>query len=130
MAGEALRVLAMAAKADARPAKAERGMTFLGLAGMIDPPRPEAKAAIAMCEEAGIRAVMITGDHPMTAQAMARELGMLRRGGRVVTGVELEEMSDEKLEREVEGINVYARVSPAHKLRVVTAWQDAAILWP
>ena len=124
MAGEALRVLAIAAKPDATPAAAERGMTLLGLAGMIDPPRMEAKAAIAVCAEAGIRAVMITGDHPMTAQAVARELGMLRSGGRVVTGVELEEMPDEQLKREVETISVYARVSPAHKLRVVTAWQE------
>ena len=98
-------------------------MTFLGLAGMIDPPRPEAKAAIAVCAEAGIRPVMITGDHPVTAQAVARELGLLQNGGRVVTGAELEEMPDEQLQRDVENISVYARVSPAHKLRVVTAWQ-------
>ncbi len=124
MAGEALRVLAIATKPQVTPDTAERDMTFLGLAGMIDPPRMEAKAAIAVCAEAGIRPVMITGDHPVTAQAVARELGMLRNGGRVVTGVELEEMSDEQLKREVEEISVYARVSPAHKLRVVTAWQD------
>jgi Ca2+-transporting ATPase len=90
---------------------------------MIDPPRPEAKAAIAVCTEAGIRPVMITGDHPMTAEAVARELGLLRNGGRVVTGSDLEIMSDEQLESEAENISVYARVSPAHKLRVVTAWQ-------
>jgi Ca2+-transporting ATPase len=90
---------------------------------MIDPPRPEAKAAIAVCAEAGIRPVMITGDHPLTAQAVARELGLLENGGRVVTGAELEKMSDEQLQRDVEEISVYARVSPAHKLRVVTAWQ-------
>ena len=83
----------------------------------------EAKAAIAVCAEAGIRPVMITGDHPVTAEAVARELGMLQQGGRVVTGAELEEMSEEQLSREVEEISVYARVSPAHKLRVVTAWQ-------
>ena len=124
MAEEALRVLAIATKPQVTPDTAERDMTFLGLAGMIDPPRMEAKAAIAVCAEAGIRPVMITGDHPVTAQAVARELGMLRNGGRVVTGVELEEMSDEQLKREVEEISVYARVSPAHKLRVVTAWQD------
>ncbi len=69
---------------------------------MIDPPRPEAKAAIAVCAEAGIRPVMITGDHPVTAQAVARELGLLRNGGRVVTGAELEKMTDEQLQREVE----------------------------
>jgi Ca2+-transporting ATPase len=99
-------------------------MTFLGLVGMIDPPRPEARAAIAVCAEAGIRPVMITGDHPVTAQAVARELGLLQSGGRVVTGAELEEMSDEQLLRDVEEISVYARVSPAHKLRVVGAWQE------
>jgi Ca2+-transporting ATPase len=123
MAGDALRVLAVASKLDASPATAEREMTLLGLAGMIDPPRTEAKAAIAVCTAAGIRPVMITGDHPVTAEAVAQELGLLRAGGRVVTGVELEAMSDEQLYREVEAISVYARVSPAHKLRVVTAWQ-------
>lgn len=123
MASDALRVLGIAAKAEASLESAERSMTFLGLVGMIDPPRPEAKAAIAVCAEAGIRPVMITGDHPVTAQAVARELGLLDRGGRVVTGAELEEMTDAQLQREVEEISVYARVSPAHKLRVVTAWQ-------
>ena len=122
MAGEALRVLAVATKADAQLEDAERDMTFLGLVGMIDPPRPEAKAAIERCEQAGIRVVMITGDHPLTAQAVARELGLLT-AGRTVTGAELEDMSDEELERDVETIEVYSRVSPAHKLRVVTALQ-------
>jgi Ca2+-transporting ATPase len=124
MAGEALRVLGLASKTDVTLETAERGMTFLGLAGMIDPPRPEAKAAVALCAEAGIRPVMITGDHPVTAQAVARELGLLHNGGRVVTGAELEEMPEERLRDEVEQISVYARVSPAHKLRVVTAWQS------
>ncbi len=124
LAGEALRVLGIASKPDVTPETAERGMTFLGLAGMIDPPRPEAKAAIALCADAGIRPVMITGDHPVTAQAVARELGLFRNGSRVVTGAELEEMSDEQLKSEVEEIGVYARVSPSHKLRVVTAWQS------
>lgn len=124
MAGEALRVLAIASQPHATPATAESNMTLLGLVGMIDPPRLEAKAAIAVCAEAGIRPVMITGDHPLTAEAVARELGMLRNGGRVVTGVELEEMSAAQLNEEVEQISVYARVSPAHKLRVVTAWQE------
>ena len=123
MAEQALRVLGIAAKPDTVPETAEQGMTFLGLAGMIDPPRLEARAAIAVCAEAGIRPVMITGDHPVTARAVARELGLLRDGGRVVTGAELEDMSDEQLQRDVEEISVYARVSPAHKLRVVTAWQ-------
>jgi len=124
MAGEALRVLGIASKPNVTLETAERGMTFLGLAGMIDPPRPEAKAAIALCTEAGIRPVMITGDHPVTAQAVARELGLLQNGGRVVTGAELDEMSDEQLQSDVEDISVYARVSPSHKLRVVTAWQS------
>ena len=109
-------------KPDATLENAEHEMTFLGLVGMIDPPRPEAKAAIQTCEQAGIRPVMITGDHPLTAQAVARELGLLKTG-RVVTGAELEAMSEAEFEREVENIEVYARVSPAHKLRVVTALQ-------
>jgi len=122
MADEALRVLAISSKPRVTLESAQNGMTFLGLAGMIDPPRPEAKSAIAICEQAGIRPVMITGDHPVTAQAVARELGLLKTG-RVVTGAELEAMSDEQFKREVETIEVYARVSPAHKLRVVTALQ-------
>jgi len=122
MAGRALRVLGVASKPADRLDYAEHGMTWLGLVGMIDPPRPEAQSAIRTCEQAGIRVIMITGDHPMTARAVARELGLLK-GGRVVTGAELEAMSDEDFERQVEAIQVYARVSPAHKLRVVTAWQ-------
>jgi Ca2+-transporting ATPase len=121
-ASQALRVLGTASKPDAVIESAQTGMTFLGLAGMIDPPRPEAKEAIAVCESAGIRAVMITGDHPLTAQAVARELSLLKTG-RVVTGAELDDISDEDFKREVETIDVYARVSPAHKLRVVTALQ-------
>ncbi|HJS20490.1 MAG TPA: cation-translocating P-type ATPase, partial [Anaerolineales bacterium] len=123
MAGDALRVLAVAAHSDVHIEIAEQEMTFLGLLGMIDPPRPEAKAAIRTCEEAGIKVVMITGDHPLTAQAVARELGLLKTG-RVVTGAELESMSDEDFEQNVESIEVYARVSPAHKLRVVGALQN------
>jgi P-type Ca2+ transporter type 2C len=122
MAEDALRVLAVASKPDVTLESAQTGMTFLGLAGMIDPPRDEVKGAIALCEEAGIRPVMITGDHPITAQAVARELGLLKTG-RVVTGAELEAMSDEQFKKEVETIEVYARVSPSHKLRVVTALQ-------
>ena len=122
MASEALRILAVASKSKATLENAEHEMTFLGLVGMIDPPRPEAKAAIQMCEQAGIRPVMITGDHPLTAQAVAQELGLLK-GGRVVTGAELEDMSEDEFDREVENVEVYARVSPAHKLRVVTALQ-------
>jgi len=123
MAGEALRVLAVASHADTGIESAEQEMTFLGLLGMIDPPRPEAKEAIRTCEQAGIKVVMITGDHPITAQAVAGELGLLK-AGRVITGAELEAMSDEDFSRQVEEIEVYARVSPTHKLRVVTALQD------
>jgi P-type Ca2+ transporter type 2C len=123
MASEALRVLVVATKRDTAIENAETDMTFLGLIGMIDPPRPEAKAAIKECFEAGIRVVMITGDHPLTAQAVARELGLLR-DGRLVTGAELEVMNDEELGQAVNEIEVYARVSPAHKLRVVTALKE------
>ena len=122
LAGDALRVLAVARKQDATLETAEQGLTLLGLVGMIDPPRPEARDAIETCRRAGIKPVMITGDHPATAEAIARELGLLR-AGTVVTGTQLESMSDEELDREVDGIEAYARVSPAHKLRVVTALQ-------
>ena len=122
MAAEALRVLAVAYKPRATVKDAERDMTLLGLAGMIDPPRPEAKAAVGQCEEAGIKVIMITGDHPLTAKAVAEELGLSKRG-RVVNGPEMEAMDDAQLEREVDSIEVCARVSPAHKLRVVTALQ-------
>ncbi|NNJ12354.1 cation-translocating P-type ATPase [Chloroflexales bacterium ZM16-3] len=123
MAGAALRVLAVARKRVSAIAEAEHELTFLGLVGMIDPPRPEARAAIATCVQAGIKTVMITGDHPITAQAVARELGLLTHG-RVVTGAELDAMSEAELAQAVEEIAVYARVSPAHKLRVVTALQQ------
>jgi Ca2+-transporting ATPase len=122
LAGEALRVLAVARRTDATRANAEQGLTFLGLVGMIDPPRPEAKAAVETCRRAGIKPVMITGDHPVTAAAIARELGLLT-SGRAITGPELEAMDDAELEGAVAAIQVYARVSPAHKLRVVTALQ-------
>ncbi len=123
MASEALRVLAVAYKRDAALEDAERGMTFLGLLGMIDPPRQEARESVERCEQAGIKAVMITGDHPLTARAVAQELGLLKTG-RLVTGPELQIMEDEEFRRGVEEIEVYARVSPAHKLRVVTALQE------
>ena len=123
MAGEAMRVLAVAYKPHATLKDAESEMTLLGLAGMIDPPRPEAKAAVSKCNEAGIKVIMITGDHPLTAKAVAEELA-ITKGGRVVNGAELEAMDDAQLEREVESIEVCARVSPAHKLRVVTALQN------
>ena len=122
MAAEALRVLAVASKRNATPEDADKGMWLLGLVGMIDPPRREAKAAVRECEEAGIKVIMITGDHPLTAKAVAHELG-LSKNGNVVTGPELEAMDDAELEQAVETVEVCARVSPAHKLRVVTALQ-------
>ena len=103
-------------------ADAESDMTLLGLVAMLDPPRPEVRLAVETCERAGIRAVMITGDHPLTARTVAQELGLLKNH-RVVTGQELERMSDDALTRDVADIAVYARVSPADKLRIVHAWQ-------
>ena len=122
MASEGLRVLAVAQKTDATIENAEKEMIFLGLLGMIDPPRVEAKGAVQVCKEAGIKPVMITGDHPLTAEVIARELGILKNGS-VITGADLEEMDDSDLEKKAESIDVYARVSPLHKLRVVTAFQ-------
>jgi Ca2+-transporting ATPase len=122
MAKQALRVLGVARKSNTTLGDAESGLTFLGLVGMFDPPRAEAAAAIRTCEQAGILPLMITGDHPATAEAVARELGLLDQG-RVVTGAELDALDEPTLERDVRAIKVYARVSPAHKLRVVSAWQ-------
>jgi Ca2+-transporting ATPase len=122
LAGDALRILAVARKSDAELATAEREMCLLGMVGMIDPPRPESKTAIATCAKAGIKVVMITGDHPATARAVARELGILGKG-RVVTGAELAAMNDAEFAAAVDAIEVYARVSPEHKLRVVEALQ-------
>ena len=121
MGHDALRVLAIARKHDAGLEEAEDGLTLLGLVGMIDPPRPEVFDAIRTCESAGIRVVMITGDHTETAQAVARELGLLKHG-RVVSGAELDAWDDARLAQEIDTIDVFARGSPAHKLRVVTAF--------
>lgn len=129
MSAAALRVLAIGYKEiDAVPQnptaeELENGLTLMGLVGMIDPPRPEAKAAVATCRRAGIQPVMITGDHVATASAIAKELGILQEGGRAITGAELDAMSDAQLDREVERISVYARVSPENKIRIVKAWQ-------
>ena len=122
MASRALRVLAVARKPAREIGDAQADLQFLGLVGLMDPPRTEAKPAIEVCRNAGIRVVMITGDHPTTAEAVARELGLMN-GQKIVTGPELDTMSDDTLESEAEHIGVYARVSPAHKLRVVTALQ-------
>ncbi len=118
-----LRILAIARKRADSLADAERDMTLLGLVGIMDPPRPEVAAAVQTCRRAGITPVMITGDHVLTATAVATELGLLTTG-RVVSGQELEAMSDGDLERQVQDISVYARVSPADKLRVISAWQQ------
>ncbi len=129
MSENALRVLAVAYKEideipeGAEPSDVECGLTFLGLVGMIDPARPEAKDAVAICRRAGIRPVMITGDHVITATAIARELGIFREGDRSVTGAELDNMTDRELDENVENISVYARVSPENKIRIVKAWQ-------
>jgi Ca2+-transporting ATPase len=122
MAANALRVLAIACKSDCPLSDAGKNMTFLGLAGMIDPPRAEAKEAVIKCRQSGIMPVMITGDHPVTAQAVARELGILS-DGKVITGTQLQAMSDEELRSCVSSIQVFARVSPEHKLRIVDAFQ-------
>ena len=119
---KALRVLALAVKEVSEIRGADEGMTFLGFAGMIDPPRAEAGEAVRQCLEAGIRPVMITGDHPLTAEAIARELGILR-DGKVVTGATLQSMSDDELGRSIGTISVFARVAPEHKLRIVEALQ-------
>ena len=100
-------------------------MTFLGLAGMIDPVRPEVKAAIEECRAAGIRPIMITGDHVDTAVAIAKELGILDGGYKAITGSQLDDMNDETFNREFQNISVYARVQPEHKTRIVKAWQAA-----
>ena len=129
MSGQALRVLAVGCKElDDVPAvpkaeELEAGLTLVGLVGMIDPPRPEAKQAVALCRRAGIKPVMITGDHVATASAIARELGILAQGDRAVTGPELDAMSEQELEQCVDQIAVYARVSPENKIRIVKAWQ-------
>ena len=129
MSSDALRVLAVAYKiVDEIPAaptseELENGLTFMGLVGMIDPPRPEARDAVAVCRRAGIKPVMITGDHVVTASAIAKELGILEEGDRAITGAELDAMSEEELDACVENISVYARVSPENKIRIVKAWQ-------
>ncbi len=129
MSKDALRVLAIGFKElseipENPTAEAlEKDLTFIGLVGMIDPPRAEAKAAVAVCKEAGIRPVMITGDHVVTASAIAKELGILNEGDTAITGTELDNMSEEELDNNVEKISVYARVSPENKIRIVKAWQ-------
>ena len=130
LAGKGVRVLGVAFRAlDEVPktlnsGEVERDLVFVGMIGMIDPPRAEVKAAVATCKTAGIRPVMITGDHPLTARYIAHELGIADEKDRVLTGLELEKMSVEQLEEIVEQVSVYARVSPEHKLKIVQALQD------
>lgn len=127
MARAGLRVVAFAEKTIANgrtsQAEAEASLTFIGLAGFADPPRPEVRQAIADCRAAGIRPVMVTGDHPLTAMAIARQVG-LNEDGRVVTGIELDAMSDTDLRETVAKASVYARTTPEHKLRIVRALRD------
>ena len=129
MSRNALRVLAVAYRElDELPEEMtseslENGLTLVGLVGMIDPPRLEAAEAVKVCRRAGIKPVMITGDHVVTASAIAKSLGIMEEGDRAVTGAELDAMTDSELDREVEGIAVYARVSPENKIRIVKAWQ-------
>ena len=129
MASSALRVLAMAYKElDHEPSNEEmknmeQDLIYIGMVGMIDPPRLEVKDAVTTCKKAGIKTVMITGDHKITAIAIAKTLGILEDEKEAITGLELEEMSQEDLEKNVRNYSVYARVSPEHKVRIVKAWQ-------
>lgn len=129
MAGQALRVLAMEAKeieaipASVTPATVERDLVFVGMVGMIDPPREEVRAAVAECRNAGIKPVMITGDHKITAMAIARSLGIMSDEDIALSGTDVEKMSDEELRMRANGVAVYARVSPEHKVRIVNAHQ-------
>ncbi len=130
MANSALRVLAMAyndcheAPQQVTIGQIENGLIFIGLLGMIDPARPEVIDAVARCNTAGIRPVMITGDHKSTALAIAREIGIYRDGDVAITGTELEKLSDDELAASVHRFSVYARVAPEHKVRIVKAWQS------
>lgn len=135
MAANALRVVAVAFREwEKKPSLAdvaavERDMVFAGMAGMIDPPRENAAAAVALCQKAGIRPVMITGDHVLTAQAIAEQLGIFHKGDRCITGQELERLSDTELEEAVCSCTVFARVAPEHKVRIVKAFrQDGAVV--
>ena len=129
MADKALRVLAAAKRnwnavpEDVTPENLEQDLCFIGLTGMIDPIRPEVQAAIAECRSAGIRPVMITGDHKDTAVAIARDLGIISGPEQAITGAELDKLSDEELDKAVENYGVYARVQPEHKVRIVSAWK-------
>jgi P-type Ca2+ transporter type 2C len=130
MAGDGLRVLALGTRRwstlpdDETPDVMEWDLTLLGLVGLMDPPRQEAREAVELCKSAGVVPVMITGDHPLTARAIARRLGILEQNGEALTGAELAKLSTEELRSQVENIRVYARVAPEQKLNIVTALQD------
>ncbi|MFR3769230.1 MAG: cation-translocating P-type ATPase [Blautia sp.] len=134
MADRALRVLCGACRQwdkmpeSTEPEFLEQDLTYLGLSGMIDPVRPEVKAAIVECREAGIRPIMITGDHKDTAVAIGMELGILTDPSQAITGAQLNEISDEDFEKKVEEISVYARVQPEHKVRIVNAWKKKGMI--
>ena len=128
MAAQALRVVAVAfrqwsEKPPLTEEALERNLVFAGMAGMVDPPRPEVKEAVHLCRQAGIRPVMITGDHVLTAEAIGKELGIYQKGDCAVTGAELDKMSDKELETAAETCTVFARVAPEHKVRIVQAFQ-------
>ena len=129
MSSNALRVLAIAYKildgvpTNPTPEILEKDLTFMGMVGMIDPPRPEVKIAVDTCRKAGIKPVMITGDHVVTASAIAKELGIMKEGDKALTGAQLDLLSEEELDAQIEQISVYARVSPENKIRIVKAWQ-------
>ena len=128
---QGLRVLAFACRTVTSPAVSladENGLTLLGLIAMMDPPRPESKKAVAECIAAGIRPIMITGDHKVTAAAIAKEIGILTEGTEAVEGAVIDKMSDEELQAFVPKVSVYARVSPEHKIRIVRAWQERGSL--
>lgn len=122
---QGLRVLAFAYKVDIKPlsTETEKDFVFLGLVSMVDPPRPESVQAVADAKNAGIRTVMITGDHKVTATAIARKIGIFEDGDLALTGAELDAMSDKELEKAIDRVSVYARVSPENKIRIVEAWQ-------
>ncbi|MBE6132807.1 MAG: calcium-translocating P-type ATPase, PMCA-type [Erysipelotrichaceae bacterium] len=129
MSETALRVLAIGYKVISKipqeilPETIEKDLIFMGLVGMIDPPREEAKQAVSLCIRAGIKPVMITGDHVVTARAIASQIGIYKDGDKAITGSELDKMTDSELDQEIEHISVYARVSPENKIRIVRAWQ-------
>ena len=129
MANNALRVLGFAYKElntipnEEEIKELEKDLIFIGMVGMIDPPREEAKEAVKKCKTAGIKPIMITGDHKLTATAIAKQLGILENDTEAITGAELEQMPQSELEKNIENYSVYARVSPEHKVRIVKAWQ-------